>query len=138
MGRILNYEFTKTVTHSTTEATAQKWHLKLTAGIIHYIEIKFPAGCAGLVHVRLLHGIHPVIPLNAEDDINGDNETIPFKEFYPISPGANILDLQAWNEDEVYDHSISVRIGVLTEEELNPWVVLKDLATVLKTLTGVE
>jgi len=134
----LYYEFTKTASAGRTEATAQTWDLKLTAGIVHYIEIKFPAGCAGLVHVRLLHGAHPVVPLNIDDDINGDAETIPFKEFYPLSPGANLLTLQAWNEDTVYDHSISVRVGVLSEEELNPWVVLKDLVNVLKTLIGVE
>lgn len=138
MGFIVNFEYTRTITHGTTEGTAQDWKLKLAAGILHYVEIKFPAGCVGLVHVRLLHGVHPVIPMNAEDDINGDDEVIPFKEFYPLGANDNVITLQAWNEDDTYDHTISVRIGVLLEEELNPWVLLKDLVKILKTLIGID
>jgi len=132
----LNFEYTKTTTAGKTEATLQEWKLKLNAGIVHYVEIQFPAGCAGLVHVRLLHGIHPVIPMNADDDINGDNTTVPFKLFYPLGAADNVLRLQAWNEDEVHNHTISVRVSILREEDLNPWLVLERLVKILETLIG--
>jgi len=74
--------------------------------------------------------------MNAEDDINGDNQTVPFKEFYPLGANDNTIRLQAWNEDEVHDHKISVRMGVLLEKELNPWLVLQRLVTILETLIG--
>jgi len=134
----MNFEYTKTIDAGGTEQTLQEWKLKLSAGILHYAEIHFPSGCAGLVHVRLLHGIHPVIPTNAEDDINGDNQTVPFKEFYPLGASDNTIRLQAWNEDEKFDHTISVRLAVLREEDLNPYIVLQDLVKILKTLIGID
>lgn len=100
------------------EATASDTRIKCSAGIIHHIDILFPSGCAGLVHVCIYHGGHRFFPSSEGMDVAGDNETVRFKEYQPLRKETNYISVKAWNEDDTYDHTVRVRIGVLPEDVL--------------------
>jgi len=133
----MNYEYTFTIRSNTSLDNPVEKIAKLTVGIVHLVEIYFPRGCAGLVHVKIYDDGHQVWPTNPDDDFNGDDSTISFNEYYRLTPGNTKLRIVAWNEDEVFDHTITVRFAVLKEEEINPWLVLSDIRNIFKMVFGI-
>ena len=48
-----------TLTKGKTEATATFKRFNINEGVIYRVWVIFPAGCAGLVKLRMFHGGHP-------------------------------------------------------------------------------
>lgn len=94
--------------------------LKLTKGIIHRAEVEFPEGCAGLAHVTICQAIHQVFPTNPDGDFNSDNFVIAWNDFLSLEVEPYEVQLLGWNEDDTYEHTITVRIGILPREILQP------------------
>lgn len=92
--------------------------VKLTHGIIHRVEVGFPSGCAGLVHIQIKEGLHQRWPSNPEGSFNSDGYTIGFDEHLKFYEEPYILTLVGWNLDDTYDHIIEVRFGILPPEVL--------------------
>jgi len=113
------YVFPFTVQKNTTEENQQLKRLKLCYGIIHQLDIVFPAGCVGLVHCHINDALHQIWPTNPDATFHGDGETISGKEFYELAVEPFELQLWAWNEDDTYDHTIVVRFWILKPWELS-------------------
>ncbi len=107
-----------TTAAKTTKLNRQTTRAKFTVGIIHQVEIMFPAGCAGYVHCTIYLGGHQIYPTNPSGDFDGDRETIKFKDYYILKAGESTLTIYTWNLDQKYDHTIRVRIGLLKEDVL--------------------
>ena len=119
------YSFAISTLKSITEADRVKTDLKLTAGIIHQIDILFPTGCAGLLYVAISHGLHQLWPTNDKEYFHTDGESISFKEFYELASAENVLSAYTYNLDDTYSHSVIIRLGILKKSELQglwlPW-----------------
>jgi len=113
------YVFDFTVPKNTTKETQQLKRLKLCYGIIHQIDIVFPSGCCGLVHAHIDDALHQVWPTNPDGTFSGDGAPISGKVFHELAVEPFELQLWAWNEDDSYDHTITVRIWIL-----KPWHLL--------------
>jgi hypothetical protein len=87
--------------------------LKLSYGIITKIDIKFPAGCHGLVNIRLLHEESPLIPNNKDTWLTGDNETVAIPEYFELTTTPYALKFVGISPGTAYAHTISVRITIL-------------------------
>lgn len=109
------YNFPLTLTLGTAEASLEEEEAKLTHGVIHRLEIEFPAGCSGLAHLRILHLDHQLWPTNPGGNFASDNHVIIIDDYYQLYDGPYTLKLQGWNEDETYDHTVTVRIGILPQ-----------------------
>lgn len=114
------YSYSISVPASTTKAVPSRTTLKLTAGVIHRIEIQFPGGCAGLVHVAIDRALHQVWPTNPAGDLSSDGYNIAWNEHYEVAAGDNILVVRAWNDDDTYAHTIELRLGILPADVINP------------------
>jgi len=125
------YDFAVTVTAGKTKAVPLEQELKLTYGIIHQVEIEFPRGCKGYVSLAIDHWEHQFLPTNPDEAFNADGFTIVIKEYYPLVVPPYSLYARGWAPNATYDHTITVRIGVLPEEVLLP---IKGLGTVLRAL----
>ncbi len=125
------YSYNITVTHDTTEATAEFTRLKLSAGVIHQIDILFPVNANREVYVKLLDAGFQVMPSNPEDAIRANNTVISTREFYEIPAGGNILTVKAWNVHAADDFLISVNVGVLPRRILQPFSFKELLAAAL-------
>lgn len=119
---------------NTTEFNAIETDRRVWAGVIHHVEVHFPPGCAGLLHVTIWHGGHQIYPSEELQDFSADGETIKFPDFYELVPGDNLIRIKTWNEDDTYAHKIRVRIGVLPKDFLYPEYVFKDIANSLRWL----
>lgn len=114
------YDFSLTIPANTAAAAPTEQQVKLTHGIIHRVEIGFPAGCAGLVHLQIYEGGHQVWPTNKDGSFNTDNYTIPINDFYELFRRPHTLTLSGWNLDDTYGHTLEVRFGILPARVLLP------------------
>jgi hypothetical protein len=109
----MNYAWDITIPALTLKTSPVTQILKLSKGVITKVEFKWPAGPQGLAHVALNYGEFQLIPLNRDDDISGDDETIVLPEYYELDEAPYQLKLYAWNDDDTYPHTVTVRITVL-------------------------
>ena len=119
------YRYSLTVPASTPATAPVILTCALTHGIVHQVEVAFPPGCAGLVHVSLWRYEHQVWPTNPDESFAWDNYTIVItNEAFGITEVPYELSLRAWSEDTTFNHTIVCRIGVKLPELRRPgsWV----------------
>ena len=87
----------------------------LTHGIIHRVEIEFPAGCAGLAHVAIRRGLHQLWPLNPDATLASDGWIIAWNEHQELLEEPYTLILSGYNLDDIYPHTPVIRIGLLPQ-----------------------
>ena len=117
-----------------TEATATKTYFKVNKGVISTIWIVFPAGCAGLVKLRIYHEGHPFLPVNQNNYIRGNDYTFVFPVMYEITEEPMILTVEAWNEDGNYDHTIDILFLILPKSVVLPVGATEGILESLKSL----
>uniref|UniRef100_A0A6M3M191 Uncharacterized protein n=1 Tax=viral metagenome TaxID=1070528 RepID=A0A6M3M191_9ZZZZ len=100
------------------EATRQKSVLKLEKGTITKFELVFPSGCCGLVFVHINQALHQVFPKNPGDQLTGNGSTIVSTDEYELKEPPLELEFYGWNTDEIYDHTITVRIQLVPAKEI--------------------
>lgn len=122
----VNFEYEVEVPANTTQDKPKVQDLNIAPGIITKIEIHFPAGCHGLVKVRLLHVWFQILPLSMGEWVAGDDETVEFILHYEIKKEPATLTLVAISPTTVYNHKIRVRITVLPKT-IASWKPLYDL-----------
>lgn len=123
------YDFAVTVPASTAEASPVTQGMKLTTGIVHRVEVQFPAGCAGLAHCAVEHDGHQFLPTNPDGDFASDDFTVVIDEHYELKKGNTLMRARAWNDDDTYQHTITIRVGIMDSKL---WL------TLLKVITGLQ
>lgn len=100
-------------TPANTPATAkQKTILQLAAGTITHVEAQFPPGVNALAHIQITDGLHQLYPTNPEADVATGAETVLWNDSHELKPGSCQLYAYTWNEDDTFQHTITVRIEV--------------------------
>lgn len=116
------YVWNITVPKNTTEEDAQETVLDIHPGIICQVDVMFPPGHAGLTGLQIFDSEHQVWPSIPGEYFRGDDATVTFREWYPITSVPYELNCFTWNTDDTYDHTITLRIGILEDWQLNPLV----------------
>jgi len=105
-----------TVAANTLASNPSTQTLKLTRGVITKVDVKFPAGCHGLVSIRLLHEESALVPLNKDTWLTGDDETVPISEYFEFDTAPYSLKFVGKSPGTSYDHTITVRVTILPKE----------------------
>jgi len=108
----------------------EKHILKLASGIINSIEIYFPDGCCGLVHIHLDDGLYQIVPVNSDQDLVGSGNNIKFNEDIKFTSEPYELQLYGYNEDTENHHRIDIRIELQEQSSLLRYI-MANLAAVL-------
>ena len=124
------YVFPLTIPASTPETAKQITTLELARGTVKRVNVEFPAGHVGLTHLFLRRGLYQVWPSNPEANFKSSNETIAWEDDYKLDTQPYHFVAYAWNEDDTYEHTITVRL------ELEPLAVVKSLVEEVKALLG--
>ena len=138
------YEFEIDIPANTKASAPVSQELKLTAGIVHYVEIEFPSGCAAtdgsgnLVHLQIRQPEATYLPTNPDGSFASDNHVIAFNEHKELSPGNDLLKLYAWNDDDTYAHTLRLRIGVLPKDVVEPQGSLGSALDKFLQLVGIK
>ncbi len=109
-----------TLTKGKTEATLTPTRFKVNKGVISMLWLTFPPGCAGLVKVRMLHQEHPFLPVEKDAYIRGDSYVFAYPVMFEIKTQPETITVEAWNEDEVYNHTIDVQLLIIDKEWVQP------------------
>lgn len=115
----------------------------LASGNWSQVVCVFPAGCEGLVGIRILHGLFQVWPLTSDSWIVGDDHTFEDPVNFVLEPGVARLRIMVYNLDLVNVHTISVHVNVDSIEDVSkkrlglvtaelPESVVKDIAAISK------
>ena len=104
------YVFPITIPANTPETAQLKTILQLPRGKITRMMVQFPSGHVGLTHIGLTRGLHQLYPSNPEARFSSSQETITWDEDYPLDTPPLQLEAYTWNEDETYNHTITVRV----------------------------
>jgi hypothetical protein len=111
------------------EIFLSKTTLQVTHGILHKVDIVFPSGCHGWVGVRIYDNTHQILPTNLDEWFTADNETITFREHFPILTEPYELYAQVYNVDTLFPHTVILRLGILPVRVLAPWLLSYDERT---------
>ncbi len=77
-----------------------------TPGKVIEVEITFPAGCVGLVGVKVKDWEHVIWPSNPESWFIADGYTITWNEDYNLLGSPHILKVVGYNLDDTFPHTI--------------------------------
>ena len=111
------YVFPVTIPANTPASAKVKQILKIARGRIRRIHVHFPSGQIGLTHIQLNYGLHQFYPTNPEANFSSSGETIEFAEDLVLDSPPYDLQAYAWNLDDTYEHTITIRIDL---ESLTP------------------
>jgi hypothetical protein len=125
-----------TITADTAAATPKTQPLKLTKGIITYLGVKFPAGCNGMVKVRLMRAEFQLVPLSKGEWVIGDDETVVTEAYYDLTETPSELKFLGCSPGTSYNHTITVRVGILPRP-IASMLPLMDLLTKMLQRMGV-
>ena len=123
-----------TIAASTTQANSSKSYFKVNKGVISNMWITFPAGCAGLVKLRIYYEGHPFVPVNADNYIRGDNYTFKFPVMFEITEEPMRLTVEAWNDDDTYAHTFDILFLILPKSVVLPVGATEGILESLKSL----
>ncbi|OGO08506.1 MAG: hypothetical protein A2Y61_03985 [Chloroflexi bacterium RBG_13_60_13] len=111
------FEFPLTVPADTAEAVPATLEAVLAAGTVIRVDVQFPAGCVGMVHLSIWRADHQVWPVNLDNDIAGEDVVITWPESYDLEDGPYAFTLKGWSPGTTYDHTVTVRFSLLSLEE---------------------
>ena len=124
-----------TISANTSEASPKVQILKLSKGVITGCCLKFPAGCNGMVKVRLFRHESQLVPLSRGEWVTGDDETVPTETYYELEETPAQLKLVGCSPGTQFDHTITVRITVLPKPVAS-MLPLIELITKMLARTG--
>jgi hypothetical protein len=116
-----------TVPKETAQADPLVTEMSLSPGQITQVEIGFPWGCGGLVHVQIWQAEHQVWPSNVEASFAWNDYNVVFPEAHDCAGPDEAWSIRCWNLDERYEHTIQVRIGILSAEKTTLGSIAKSL-----------
>jgi len=127
-----------TVPANTLEIAPKEDILKLSAGVVTHIGVKFPAGCHGMVGVRLLRSEGQILPVPRGEWVTGDDEEAQAVYHIEFRKEVELLKFQGISPGTDYNHTISVRITILPAWIATPYMIFADLVKIFKRMLGLR
>ena len=132
------YTFAIIVPAGRAEATPLEQELNLCHGYIHRLNIRFPPGPQGMVYLAIYHREHQVWPNTPDEAFNGEDETVDSFEHFDLTEPPHNLLVRAWSPGTTYNHTITIRIGILPRAVLLPLAKLDGLLRKFFKILGVK
>jgi len=123
-----------TVEAATAEAAPKAQTLKLSAGVITGVDVKFPSGCHGLVKVRLKHWEFQLMPLSRGEWVTGDDEAVRMPTYFELPKGPYELRFEGASPETSYGHTVTVRVSVLPKAVASMIPFIEVLTKVLQRM----
>ncbi len=131
------FSYPVVVPANTLESAPVLTRIKLTAGTLYRIEFVFPAGCQGMVHLAVEHQGTQQWPLTKGYSFTAEDFTVGIDDRYELDAEVNELVAKAWSPGTNYDHTLTVRVGILPKEVFEPQPELTTGLQKLLRLIGV-
>lgn len=109
------YQASLTLDPNTSKDDPVRHHLSVTKGLVYFIEVFIPPGVSGLAGTRILDGSHQVWPSSPGEWFSGDDLLLSYQDLYLKEDKPFSFLIEAYNEDEAYDHTLIVRVALVSE-----------------------
>lgn len=126
------YSFKHTITTEEIISAPAEVELKLTAGVIHQVDILFQDGCNHEANVQVFQANYQVWPSNRGGSMVGNATVISFREFYELEAGLSELKAKIWGDGTIENVDVIINIGLLPRRVLQPL----SFEELLKAATG--
>jgi len=110
------YQKTVTVAKDTLPVDADRSILTVTKGLIYQVEIYFPPGSAGLLHVVVMDGGYQAWPSTPGETFQGENILLSFPDTYLKEAAPFNFTIITYNMDDTYSHAVTIRLGMVSQE----------------------
>jgi len=102
------------------DGTIFELEMKLTAGVIHQVDVLFQVDCDHLQFVQIFHANHQLWPSNRGASLRGNATVVSFREFYEIDASDPALTARFWSTNQDVWEEIIVQIGLLPKRIIQP------------------
>jgi len=90
--------------------------LNLTKGLCYFLELMFPSGSEGLLHVQINDGGYQVWPSTPGESFFGDDIYLKYDDLYINETEPTSFEIITWNDDDLYQHQVVVGIGLVSKD----------------------
>ena len=115
----MHYSFDLAIPAQTLEVNKISLVCPVNYGILREVEIFFPWGCAGLVHVQIHRFQRQIFPSNPDSNYCDNDYHLKFEEYYPILELPYDLVVKGWNLDDYFNHIITFRCSVINPKAIS-------------------
>ena len=115
------YTFSYTPSAADTEASPHELSMKLTAGVIHQVDILFQDGCDHETFVQVYDDNFQLWPSNRGETLRGNATVVSFREFFELIPGNTVLTAKIWTTLAADFKEVLIQIGLLPKEIIQPF-----------------
>ena len=126
--RTLTVEREVTIPKGTSQTAPLREEVPVGRGLVVQTKVTFPPGPAGYVGVRLRMGGVQVIPQRLTEWLIGDDITFTYSVPVNLFGGGGTVTVEAYNEDEMYDHTVIFTFELLHTER-TPEELLAEVAS---------
>ena len=84
--------------------------------------------------MRILHEGHPILPVEKDANISGDGVVLVYPLMYEILAAPEQITIEAWNEDDIYSHTIDVQFLIIPKMWILPVGASEGLVASLRSL----
>lgn len=109
----MHYSFDFAIPTNTLEVNKISLACPVNYGMLREVEIFFPWGCAGLVHVQIHRFQRQIFPSNPDSNYSDNDYHLKFEEYYPVLELPYELIVKGWNLDDYFEHTITFRFSVI-------------------------
>jgi len=114
------YTFSHTVTTANIITAKKELDLRMSAGVIHQVDVLFQDGCDHEVNVQIFQANFQLWPSNRGATMKGNATVISFREFMELEPGGSELTAYIWGDGVVTGKEVVIQIGLLPKRILQP------------------
>lgn len=108
-----NYQFTLNVPPATLKTAPASKMVRVKAGTIKRVRVKYPSGATDDVHIRFKRLSDQIIPANSDDELRGDDEVYDLEENISLEDKISEIYMEAWNDDNINDFDIIATLTVI-------------------------
>jgi hypothetical protein len=130
------YEGQLTIPANISKLSPVTHDIVMVPGQVNLIHILFPPGCAGLAGLRIFEKSKQLWPSSPDVWLIGDTAPVVFPEDYMVREEPYTFTLTGYNEDTLYEHTITVYISLLGGTE--GWQQQLAKLFGLRPITGVQ
>jgi len=115
------YTFAYTPSAADTEANPRELSMKLTAGVIHQVDVLFQDGCDHEIFAQVYDDNFQLWPSNRGEKLRGNATVVSFREFFELIPGNTVLTAKIWTTLAADFKEVIINIGLLPKKIIMPF-----------------
>jgi hypothetical protein len=114
------YKINRSVPANTTAAAPDWQKLQVCKGTIKEWIVFCPEECADLMKFKVEYQGHQIFPVSRDEWMDALQRNAPILENLELKVAPFVLDINAYNLDDLYSHEYNIYVNILRDEPFVP------------------